>query len=191
MISTSEYKCLPWACGLGVTDARIAHLCKIQSWVLARVVSVLSYPSRASLSFQNGCGINRVYCYHRYKPEIPTTCAIFIAAWGSNWGSSGFYCNQNNCGLSGVYVTCIYRGPSVKINMHKTLHGAWRSWPHLFCVCGQQKPEDPQFEPMAGDAITWGRTGGLDLPCLWLFTYLLGKLHWCSQGLPCPPRGSK
>ena len=77
-------------------------------------------------------------------------------------GVLGFPCNQNNRGSSGAYVTCIYRGPSVKINMRKTLHSARRSWAHLFCMCfcacGRQKPEDPQFEPMADDAITrhWG-----------------------------------
>ena len=37
----------------------------------------------------------------------PRTCTIFIQAWGSNWGSSGFSCNQNNQSyvLLGAYVT--------------------------------------------------------------------------------------
>ena len=33
----------------------------------------------------------------------PRTFTIFIPAWGSNWGSSGFSRNQNNLGSSGVY----------------------------------------------------------------------------------------
>ena len=47
----------------------------------------------------------------------PRACAILIPAWGSNWGYSGFSHNQNNHGSSGVYVTCIYCGLRVKINM--------------------------------------------------------------------------
>ena len=50
-----------------------------------------------------------------YKGD-PRTCAILILAWGSNWGYSGFSHNQNNHGSSGMYVTCIYCGLSMKIN---------------------------------------------------------------------------
>ena len=66
------------------------------------------------------------YCSHRYKGD-PRTCTIFIPTWGSNVGTLGFTCNQNNCGSSGAYVTCIYCSPNVKINKCKTLHGAPRS----------------------------------------------------------------
>ena len=90
----------------------------------------------------------------------------FDSDMGSNWGSSGFPCNHNNCGSSSAYVTCIYCSLSVKIN--KMPHGAQRSWTHLyyvcFSMCGQQKPEDPQFEPMADDTITQGSIGGLGSP---------------------------
>ena len=53
-------------------------------------------------------------------------------------GLQVFSCNQNTSGSSGAYVTCIYCGLSVKINMCKTLHGAQRLWTHLFFyMCGQ------------------------------------------------------
>ena len=38
-----------------------------------------------------------------------------------------------------------------------------------FCVCGRQKPEDPQIEPMAEDAITQGGLGGMDLWCTYMY----------------------
>ena len=99
----------------------------------------------------------RAHCHHcqlGIAPQIykgdPRTYAIFIPAWGSNLGFSGFSRNQNNRGSSGAYVTCIYCDLSVKINTHKMPHGVQRSWTHLlciyFCVCGRQKPKDPQFE---------------------------------------------
>ena len=93
----------------------------------------------------------------------PRTCDIFIPAWGSNWGSLGFSHNQNNRGLSGVYVTCIYCGLSVKM-----LHGAQRLWTHLYCVCfcvhvGKNQ-KTPNLSPMADDAITRGDIGGLGSP---------------------------
>ena len=34
-------------------------------------------------------------------------CTILIPTWGSIWGSSGFFHNQNNCGLSSACVTCM------------------------------------------------------------------------------------
>ena len=52
--------------------------------------------------------------------------------------------------------------------MCKTLHGAQRSRTHLycicFCLCGRQKPEEPQFKPMADDAITQGDIGDQGSP---------------------------
>ena len=32
----------------------------------------------------------------------------------------------------------------------------------VFCVCGQQKPEDSNLSPMVDDAITWGGIQGLE-----------------------------
>ena len=83
-----------------------------------------------------------------YKGD-PRTCAIFIPAWGSNWGSSGFSRNQNTRRSSGAYVTCIYCGLSMMINMHK--NAARRTKivdAFCFYVHGRQKPKDPQFEPL-------------------------------------------
>ena len=91
---------------------------------------------------------------------------FFIPAWGSNWGSLSFSCNQNNSDSSSAYVSCIYC--SLEINMPKMLNGAWRSLMHLFCICfctfGQQKPEDPNLSQMADDAITRGGIRGLGSP---------------------------
>ena len=58
----------------------------------------------------------------------PRTYAISIQARGSNYGSSGFPCNQNNSGSSGAFVTCIYCGLSIKMNTDKIHHNAQRSF---------------------------------------------------------------
>ena len=107
---------------------------------------------------------NQVWWMHRsiYTGD-PRTCAILISAWGSNWGSLAFSRYQNTRGLSGVYATCIYCDLSVKINRHKTPHGAWRAWAHLFCICFQcvigKNPKTPNLSPMANNAITRGGRG--------------------------------
>ena len=49
----------------------------IQAWV----IGLYHRPSMHRLTYV-GCG-------HRYKGD-PRTCTIFIQAWRSNWGSSGF-----------------------------------------------------------------------------------------------------
>ena len=100
-----------------------------------------------------------------YK-EDPRTCAIFILAWGSNWGSLGFSCN--NPGSSGVYATCIFCGLSMKINMHKLSHGVQRSCRIFFafvfvCVVGKNlKTTNLSFT--ADDIITQGSIQGLGSP---------------------------
>ena len=82
-----------------------------------------------------------------YKGD-PRTCAIFILAWGSNWGYSGFSRDQNNYDLSGAYVLWSEREdkPAWKAARYSKIVGRifvciW------FHVCGRQKPEYPQFEP--------------------------------------------
>ena len=75
--------------------------------------------------------------------------------------------NQNNCGSSDAYVTCIYCSLNVKINVHKTPCGTQRSWTYFFCVCflclaKTQRP--PNLSPMVDDAITQGSIGGLGSP---------------------------
>ena len=93
-------------------------------------------------------------------------------------GSLGFSHNQNNCGStggSGAYVTCIYPGPSVKINTCKTLHGTQRSWAHLFlCVflrVWSAKTRRPQFEPHGWrhHYTRWHRRSGISGVYLWYF----------------------
>ena len=105
--------------------------------------------------------------------QISQNLRHFDSRMGSNWGHSGFSRNQNNRGSSRAYITCIYCGLSVKMNTRKTLHGAWRSWMHLlcvcFCVCGRQKPEYPD------DAITLGGIRVLGSPL-----YICGSIR-CPQ----------
>ena len=83
----------------------------------------------------------RYTAFTRYSEPTDYTgdtrpCAILIPAWGSIWGSSGFFRNQNNYGLAGA--------SRVKATQHAAL------WGHLFCicfcVCGLQKRKDPQIE---------------------------------------------
>ena len=82
--------------------------------------------------------------------------APFWSGMGLKLGVFGFSRNQNNRGLSGVYVICICCGLIVKINTHKictackdrTFAFAYARRSYVcFCICGQQKPKDPQFEP--------------------------------------------
>ena len=90
----------------------------------------------------------------------PRTCTILTLAWGSNWGYP-VSPNQNNCGSSGAYVTCIYYGLSAEIHTRWNVAWCMKSWMHLFCVCfcvcGWQKPEYPNLSTMADEAITQGR----------------------------------
>ena len=98
------------------------------------------------------------------SPQIyradPRTNPFFIPAWGTKWGSSGFSCSQNNHGLSGAYVTCIYCDLSVKINMGKMLHGTRRSWTRCFgfaFACEVNKNSKTlNLSLVADNAITWG-----------------------------------
>ena len=55
-------------------------------------------------------------CRHKCTREIPEP-APFDPGMGSNWVYVGFSRNQDNRGSSGAYVTYIYCGLSVKINM--------------------------------------------------------------------------
>ena len=115
----------------------------------------------------------------------PTTCAIFIQAWGSNWGSAGFSRNQNNFGSSGAYVTCIYCGLRVTINTCKTPHGAQRPWTHFyyvcFSVCGWQKPEDHQFEPHGWRRHYTGRYRGSGISRVYLWPVSQKPLWQATQ----------
>ena len=83
----------------------------------------------------------------RYRLEIPEpSCAIFIPAWGPNWGFRVF----PGIKITAICQVCICCGLSANINTHEMLHGVQRSWVHFVCVCfrvcGQQKPKYPQLE---------------------------------------------
>ena len=95
--------------------------------------------------------------YYRYTMEILEPAPFLFRHGAQIGGLQVFSRNQNNSGSSGVYVTCIYWGLSVKINMRKMPHSTQGSWVHLFCicicVCGRQNPKTPNLSPMADDAI--------------------------------------
>ena len=101
-----------------------------------------------------------------YKGD-PRACAI-LSQHGTQIVGIRVSRNQNNRGSPGANITCIYRGLGVKMNKHKTPHGARRSRAHLlcvcFCVCGRQKPEYPNLSPKADDAITKAVYEVWDLP---------------------------
>ena len=116
----------------------------------------------------------------------PRTCAIFILAWGSNWGSLGVFRNQNNCGSSNVYVTCFYCILNMKIICLKRRTAQEDCgricFAFVFCVCGQQNPNTPNLSPMADDAITWGGILGLGSP---LYICVKVRVHSCLQPNLC------
>ena len=74
----------------------------------------------------------------------PRTCANLIPTWGSSWGYLSFSHNQNNRGLSGVYMSPTSTCTAVWMWRLDIPHGTQRSLKHLsfpllFCVCGRQK----------------------------------------------------
>ena len=106
----------------------------------------------------------------------------FCPGVGLKLGSLGFSRYQNNSGSSRAYVTCIYCGLSIKINMCKMPHGTQTLWTYSlcirFCVCGQQKSKDPPVwapwlkTPLHGTVYeVW------DLPCISL-SYKLVMRDW-------------
>ena len=124
--------------------------------------------------------------YHRYTREIPQP-APFLSWHGAQWGSLGFSCNQNNRGLSGAYVACIYCGLSVKVNTRKMPHGMQKLWTYLLCLffaCVVSKnPKTPNSSPMTDDDIALGGIQGLgSLPCIsavFLFLVFFLFLFFC------------
>ena len=127
-----------------------------------------------------------------YKGDL-RTCAIFIPARKSNWGSLVFH-NQNNRGSSGTYVTCIYCGLSVKINMCKTPHSLKIVDAFVFACVVSKNLKTPNLSLMADDTITRGSMRGLGSPLnicggrmqLPLVSNLKRK-HWCVVSTACHP----
>ena len=121
-----------------------------------------------------------------YKGD-PITCAIFIPAWGSNWGSWSFSHNQNNCGSSGVYVTCIYCSLEVKVK-HK--------WNAAQCTkivgtlvlrwifAWSAKPEDLQFEPNGWRHHYTGRYTRSEISLVYLWKYQTLTPFLYQHGMP-------
>ena len=86
--------------------------------------------------------ISTIFYPQIYKGD-PRTCYIFISAWGSNLGSSGFSHNKNNCGLH-------YCSLGMETNMIKTQHGS-KDRVHicfmLIFTCMVCKNQKPPFKP--------------------------------------------
>ena len=85
----------------------------------------------------------------------PRTGTIFILAWGSNWGNSGFSGEQNNRDSTGAYVLWSERETGVKC------YTACRNHEHILfafvstCVVSKN-PNIPNLSSMADDVITRG-----------------------------------
>ena len=107
-----------------------------------------------------------------------------------------FSCDQNNCGSSDAYVTCMYCGLSVKTNRRKTPHGTPRLWTHLFCVYScvycWQKGKDPHIEPHGWRChYTGWYMGSLlyicgSMPHLWLSCCVLIQHSYTPRTLCMP-----
>lgn len=132
--------------------------------------------------------------YHRYARGISEP-APFLFRHGDEIGDLLFFClfcpkfKITVIGLSGVYLTCIFYGLSMKINTCERPHGT--SWTHCFafvfvrsaficvCVCGDSRnlkiTPPPKFDPHGW----WGLGSTL---------YIFGKysdyypwLAWCMM----------
>ena len=95
----------------------------------------------------------------------------FYPGMGLKLGVVGFWRNQNSYDSLVAYVTCIYCGLSMKIIMHKVLHGARRSWTCLFLHVWSA---NTQRSPLSAPWLTTPLLGALcevwDLPCLNLWS---------------------
>ena len=109
-----------------------------------------------------------VIMYFSQKNKVdPRTCATFIPAWGSNWGSLGFPVIK----ITAVHQ--VFTSPASTAvwawtwNTHKTPHGAQRSWTRWFCVFVSvvgKNPKTLNLSPVADNAITRGGIQDLGSP---------------------------
>ena len=84
-----------------------------------------------------------VYRAQIYKGD-PRTCAIFIPAWGSNWGFPVIkvtVIRQVRTSPASA-VVCGVKLTPVKCHTVREDRGHI-CFAFVFCVCGWQKPEDP------------------------------------------------
>ena len=95
--------------------------------------------------------IDHTYDKHKdIQGRSQNLCHFLISAWGTDWGLQIFLI------IKLWFVRCICSLHLLQFereNKHtkKTLHGMQSSWMHLFfvcfCMCGWQKPKDPNFSP--------------------------------------------
>ena len=102
---------------------------------------------------------------------------------GLKLGSTSFFWNQNNCGLSGAYVTCIYCSLSVAINNRKMLHSMrrWDAFVFAYMVWLAKTRRPPLWAPWLRCHCTGRYTrSGIPLVYLWLHLFLdkLPMLKW-------------
>ena len=78
-------------------------------------------------------------------------------------------------GLVTDFFAQIYKGglwvfPIIKITLARQVH-MWPASSVCFCVCGQQKPEDPQLKPHGWRChyTGWYTRSGIPLVYLWFF----------------------
>ena len=111
------------------------------------------------LKLEVGLAINRnfINCYNVWQTTTDDihgrsqNLRHLYSSMGLKLEALGFSRNQNKRYSSGAYVTCTYRGPSVKINMYKTLHGPRRSGQICFaCVVGKNPKRPPIWAPCKG-----------------------------------------
>ena len=136
---------------------------KMLTWVVQTCYDVI-------FILKAGSSLNGIS--HRCTWEIPEPAPSLFQHGAQIGGSLGFSRNQNNRGLSGGYVTCIYCGLSVKMNMCKMLHGAQRSWMHLYCIicfCVVAKnPKTPIWTPWLTTPLNgWYRRSEISSVYLW------------------------
>ena len=113
-----------------------------ESWVLACTVSVYILRAHETIHWSLRCVLYPMIRDTR-------TCAILIPSWGWMWGLRVFPAIKIAVvGQVRVLPECtvVLSGKTSA----KMLHGARRSWMHLFCIyfCvrGRQKLKDPQIE---------------------------------------------
>ena len=125
---------------------------------------------------------------HRYTREIPQHVPFYPPVWGSSWGYSGFFHDQNNRNSSGV---CVLQ--SKREDKHG-LNAAWHTkivntGHDLFVFVSTfvvgKNPITPNWSSMADNAITRGSIGVLGSPFYICGSSTYALLQVCSNSLIC------
>ena len=105
----------------------VDHIKKSEAGTLHAINAARSLPSRPTSISAPGFAITlgSLQFYSILTDQRFKNLHHFLRSMGlhSNWGYWSFSADQNNCDSSGAYVTCIYCGLSMAINMHEMLHG--------------------------------------------------------------------